>query len=240
MLRVRSNHTSSLSQTCCEIGATVNEISSSVGKVIRRWPTPEARRWVLSFLHDVAASDDTLSVVAVGSAIRPAVESDDLDLVVILRDGVSQHWRAPIEIDLRGYEISKVDHELASGSDLLTWTVKYGVALFDRGAVWKRIVEEWSDRLQLPDPKVAEKRAAAAHAQLVALEEVGDASAANEVRVSYLTHRARAVLSRSGTFPASRPELAGQLRAIGESQLAREIDLALEDRRRLASESTAV
>lgn len=216
------------------------ESPSSVDQVIQRWPTPEARRWVLSFLHDVAESDDTLAVIALGSAIRPAAESEDLDLVVICRDGVSQHWRAPIEIDLRGYEFSKVDHELATGSDLLTWAVKYGVALFDREAVWKQIVEAWTDRLQLPDPKVSEKRAAAAQAQLEALEEVGDATAANEVRVAYLTHCARAVLSRSGTFPASRPELPGQLRAIGESVLAREIDSALADRRRLASESTAV
>ena len=214
--------------------------SSSVDQVVRRWPTPEARRWVIDFLREVSESEGALAVIALGSAVRPSVESEDLDLLMVCKDGRKSHWRAPIEIDLRAYQVSDVEKELASGGDLLTWAVKYGVALLDRGCVWTEIVNSWKHRLQLPDPEVAERRADLAHTQFEALEEVGDSAAANEVHVSCLTYRARAALSRSGTFPASRPELADQLREIGEYELAKDLDSALAKRQRMASENAAV
>ena len=116
----------------------------------------------------------------------------------------------------------------------------HGVLLYDRHQVWERLVDKWGGRLRLPKPEIAERRAARAYSQFQALTEVGDDAAANELLVSHLTHLARAVLSRAGIFPASRPELATQLRSIQKVELAESLDGALAARRQMASETTAV
>ncbi len=213
---------------------------SRAGQVIRRWPTGQARTWVTSFLQEAAQSKDVIAVIALGSAVRPDVPSEDVDLLVLHTGGARLKWRAPIEVDLRGYDMSKLEHDLGLGADLATWGIMYGVALYDEDGVWERIVDRWRGRLRLPDPDVAEKRAAKALSQLRVLEEAGDDAAANELMVSYLTHLARAALSRAGVFPASRPELVDQLRSIHQGDLADSLEAALMARLRLASETTAV
>ena len=45
--------------------------------------------------------------------------------------------------------------------------------------------------------------------------------------MSQLTHRARATLAMAGVQPASRPELSGQLRDLGEVELADGLERAL-------------
>lgn len=219
---------------------SVSDSYSDLDEVIKRWPTREARAWVGAFLDRAERSQKILAVVALGSSVRPAVPSEDLDLLVLHTDGADLDWRPPIEIDLRSYDASAIERELAAGADLATWCVRFGLPLFERDDAWTRLVEAWGERLRLPDPDTADQRAEQARRQLSVLEEIGDEGAANEVRVSYLTHRARAALSRSGIFPASRPELGGQLRSIGEVKLANALESALAERRRLASESTAV
>lgn len=216
------------------------DFHTKIDEVIKRWPTREARAWATAFVNRAAASPDILAVVALGSSVRPGVPSEDLDLLVLHAPGADLNWRPPIEIDLRTYDVSAIEGDLKEGGDLATWAVKFGVPLFERAGAWGRLVESWDERLRLPDPETGDRRAEKAWNQLSALEEIGDEAAANEVRVSYLTHRARAALSRSGIFPASRPELGAQLRSIGESELADALDSAMTERRRLASESTAV
>jgi hypothetical protein len=61
------------------------------------------------------------------------------------------------------------------------------------------------------------------------LLQIGDADAAREQALSYLTHLARAELLEKGVYPASRPELPEQLRKIGDHHLARRLDCLLED-----------
>lgn len=217
----------------------MNERPASVEKTIKRWPTEKAREWVLSFLSEVERRKGVLAVIAVGSAVRPSVESEDLDLLLVRKEGSKGYIRPPIEIDLREYEVSHIDKELASGADMLSWAVKYGIPLFDRSGTWEGIVQRWRGRLKLPDPRMAEDRAAIALEQYKALETMGDASAANEARVSYLTHRSRAALSRARVFPASRPELVSQLRSIGEEDLASQLEYALDRRKELSSESVS-
>jgi hypothetical protein len=56
---------------------------------------------------------------------------------------------------------------------------------------------------------------------------VGDEDVTIDLRVSLLTHLARAVLAEAGVYPASRPELSGQLRQVGDSELADELEAAL-------------
>jgi hypothetical protein len=58
--------------------------------------------------------------------------------------------------------------------------------------------------------------------------EFGDADAAHEQAASYLTHLARAELLDRGIYPASRPEMASQLRAISSNQIAEQLDSLLQ------------
>ena len=62
------------------------------------------------------------------------------------------------------------------------------------------------------------------------MREVGDEDGFNELNVTYLSHRARARLATAGVHPASRPELPGQLRELGEVDLADSLEAALATR----------
>lgn len=216
------------------------DFASRADEAIVRWPTPTAREWVLRFLRELGSSPAVLAVVAMGSAVRAGVESADLDLLVVVRDGTQFQVRAPIDIDLRHYHSGALESELEDGNDLLSWAVRFGVALYDPDGCWQDLRAAWKDRVKLPDPTIAEERAARASKQLDALREAGDVSAANEVEVSCLTHLARAELSRAGVFPASRPELVAQLREVGNGELAGRLERALAERSRLTAESAAV
>lgn len=187
---------------------------------IRRWPTPRSKVWTLQFLNEAAADDNINAVVAVGSAVRPAVQSADLDLVVICREPADLRVKPPLEIDLRTYRAEQVPQELARGNDLLGWAVKFGRVLFQREAFWDAISESWRHRLPLPPPDVAEQRANEAFCRLTKVLEIGDFDAAEELALSYATHLARAELLKRNVYPASRPELPVQLREIGSDEAA--------------------
>ena len=73
-------------------------------------------------------------------------------------------------------------------------------------------------------------RADAIRGHLKYLREVGDEDAFDDLNVSYLSHRARAVLAAAGIHPASRPELPGQLRDMGDADLAARLEAALAKR----------
>jgi predicted nucleotidyltransferase len=204
---------------------------SSVERIIRRWPTTNSREWLSSFLDRVREDSNVVAVVVVGSAIRSTAPSDDLDLVVICRDRRILREKAPIEIDLRSFDLDRIEGDVRKGQDLLTWSLRYGVPLYDPNGVWADLVHRWKGRLPMPDVSVARSRAETALAQLEAMRAAGDADAVIDLRVSYLTHLARAALAEAGVFPASRPELAGQLRGIGRADLADRLDEALSARR---------
>lgn len=93
------------------------------------------------------------------------------------------------------------------------------------------MVGSWQDRLPLPSAALARERAAGAHERLVKVLEFGDADAAHEQAVLYLTHLARAGLLDRGIYPASRPELASQLRVSSRCQFAEQLDRFLQDDR---------
>ncbi len=52
----------------------------------------------------------------------------------------------------------------------------------------------------------------------------------DEQRLVALTQEARAFLIRKAIFPSSRPELPGQLREVGETELAERLEAALLER----------
>ncbi len=210
-----------------QLSAHSAQRSSDALETVRSWPSATARAWTLD-LVERARSDETIeAVVASGSAVREVEISDDLDLVLVYQGRRPDLTRPPIDVDLRQYERDDVPGKLARGHDYLSWTVRFGRVLFERNAWWSRLRAEWNDRLALPSASEAWKRAHRTERHLQEMLTAGDRDAAAELRVSVLTHLARAALSDAGTFPESRPELAGQLRGIGEEALADQLDEAL-------------
>ena len=171
-----------------------------------------------------------VSVIVIGSAVRPGVASDDLDLLVLCHDVSALKEKAPIEVDLRKVSVHDVEKRIGDGHDLLTWAVRYGMVALDKDGYWAGVVARWDDRLPLPDVSVCEARAKAAWKRMENMRVIGDENAIGDLAVSYQTHRARAGLAARGIYPASRPELSGQLRTIGEFEIAADLDAALSAR----------
>ena len=191
---------------------------------ILRWPTARSKHWTETFLCSAKSNPNILAVIAIGSAVRPGVSSSDLDLVVICKDPNAFNEAPPIEVDLRVYSAAGIDPQLKSSHDMLGWTVRFGQVLLQRDSFWNDVVNSWRHRLPLPSSELARSRAAAAFRHLTNVVESGDADAAHEQALLYLTHLARAELLDRGVYPASRPELAGQLRGIGSYRLAAWLD----------------
>ena len=144
------------------------------------------------------------AIVASGSAVRDVEYSDDLDLLIVYRTYHPSLPRPPIDVDLRHYERADVLRKLKDGHDYLSWTVRYGRALFERDAWWARLSVEWNDLLPLPSATEARERARRARRLYDEMPAIGDRDAAAELRTSMLTFLARAALSSAGVFPKSR------------------------------------
>lgn len=199
---------------------------------VRRWPSPRTRDWLTLFLERAEADKNVVAVIVIGSAIRPEVASDDLDLLVLCRDVARLREKAPIEIDLRKADLHCVEEKIRAGHDLLIWAVRFGLPLLDKDGAWAGITRRWTNRLPVPDPTVALERAEAARRRMEKMRAIGDDEAFAELEVSYHTHRARASLAMAGVQPASRPELSGQLRGLGQTKLAVDLEGALSRRMR--------
>lgn len=191
---------------------------------IQRWPTQRSKAWVSSFLDSALLDDNIVVVVAVGSTVRRDVTSADLDLVVLVKDVSSLTAKPPIEVDLRSYPSDQVDTLIAGGTDLLGWSVNYGKVLLQKEQAWDRVLERWQGRVPLPSGEIATQRAAEALRRFTNMMEVGDLDAAHEQALSYLTHLARAELIKKRVYPASRPELPEQLRAVSSDSLAEPLE----------------
>jgi hypothetical protein len=191
-----------------------------IDDVIRRWPTPRSRIWTANLLDEVADNDEVVAIVGIGSAVRADVPSVDLDLLMISNGPVELKKKPPVEIDLRIYDVAQVTEEIAKGNDLLGWAVNFGRVLFERDDYWTTLVHAWNGRLPFPPADVAARRAEEAYGRLLGLLDVGDSAAAREQALSYVTHLGRSQLLSRHVYPASRPELPAQLRAIGSDRLA--------------------
>lgn len=206
---------------------------------VRRWPSARARTWFESFVHRAARDSNVVAVVVVGSAVRPRVTSEDLDLLVVCHDIRALKLKTPMEVDVRKVELGSLERDISTGHDLLTWAVRYGKPTLDKEERWAKIVCRWVDRLPLPDVSVCAARANTAYQRMEEMRAVGDQNALNDLNVTYQTHRARGSLAAAGIYPASRPELAGQLRTIGEFDIANDLEQSISARRLNSEDSNA-
>ncbi len=218
-------------QLAADRGGRAPEVPTSWLAAVQRWPDDAARNWALGAIEQAMANETIQAIVATGSSVRDVEFSDDLDLVFVYHECRPAMPRPPISIDLRGYDEAEVTQKLAAGHDYLSWTVRYGQILYERGGWWTSLRADWNDRLSLPSVTEAIARAEKAKCFSMELREAGDEDAADELQLSSLTHICRAELSRAHVFPKSRPELDGQLREIGQHRLADQLSGALESRR---------
>lgn len=197
-------------------------------EAIRLWPSPEAKEWVRTLLKWAWKDPRVNVVVAIGSAVRPVKSSVDIDLVLAYDNPPPSFPSPPIDVDLRYFPAEQLRDLALSGHDLVGWAVKYGVPLIDKDGHWSDLIEEIGDDIPPPPPTTALRRAERAKRFLQQLVAARDEDGAHEQLLSFLTHLARARLASHGVYPASRPELPQQLRAVGEHQLARALKRAID------------
>ena len=195
-----------------------------------RWPSDEARTWVRGLLRQATNDPATLAIVLYGSAVRGVGEPGDVDLLMIRR-GAWRDTDVPLDVDFRVFGHSDIEARIGGGDEVLGWALRLGVPVFERDDWWSALVARWHGRLPLPSADAADERARRAERAAKGLRESGDVDAAEEVRLTALTQRARSKLVRAGVFPLSRPELPEQLIAIGEHGLAAELDPFVAERR---------
>jgi hypothetical protein len=199
-------------------------------QAIRCWPSHEAELWVRQFLSQACNDPRVLAVVAFGSAARSSDYSADVDLLVVYEEAKPFLAGHPLEVDIRWYERADAERMIAAGHELLGWIVKFGQPICEQNGYWTRLHNTWSDRVPFPSASVASGRAERADHLYADLLRIGDVDAAQEQFLVALTERARATLIREHIFPASRPELPGQLRKIGDLTLAASLEEALKER----------
>jgi hypothetical protein len=193
----------------------------------RKWPSEQARRWALTEIPRLCASPEICAVVFFGSIVRN-VPATDLDVLYIYASVAPQLGKPPIDVDLRRFKREEVDGELRKGSDLLGWCIRYGELICERNGYWTSLVKEWKDKIELPSAAIALERARKAERLLKEVASIGDDDAALELYLTVLTHLGRARLIERRIYPASRPELPGQLRAARDAKLADLLQEAIE------------
>lgn len=207
---------------------------------VLRWPTGDAREWAVRAFPQLCADNGVVALVLLGSTIRPADSSFDLDCLYVFRGARPAIPRPPADVDIRGVDSAQVDHLIADGHDLLTWSLRLGRLVCEKDSYWSHLRDSWLERLPFPSAVVADQRAKKAEKLLAELRIAGDDDAVVEQLVTSLTHRARAVLLRAGVFPASRPELPAQLRQVGAATLADALASAIRERTLNAHRSALV
>ena len=198
--------------------------------VIRSWPTERAKAWLVSFVERSRRDDNVVALVAIGSAVRPTAAAEDLDILALCRDKSALKDKAPIEVDVRKMNASGIESDIQRGDELVTWAVLFGRSLLDKDSLWEGVVQRWADSVPLPNMDVSLERAEAIRERMQEMKEIGDQNALCDLNVSYLTHLAWARLAKACVFPRSRPEIPGQLEAIGEHDLAAKLTCALAER----------
>lgn len=207
----------------------------SIVDIVRRWPSRKAKAWVEAIIPKACSHPSVLAVVAFGAAVRTTRFTADIDLLVIYDHEKPNFEGRPIDVDIRWYERNKAESFIREGQELLGWVVRYGELLCERDGYWTEIREEWVDQMPFPSAEVAEQRVERAWRLYRELSEMGDEDAAQEQGVVALTQQARAKLIRQHVYPASRPELPEQLRAINEVELAKKLEAALRERERASA-----
>ncbi len=196
-------------------------------QAVRRW-VGSSKPWLSSFLGFAPSIPSIVSVVVMGSAVRPGTHRrSDFDLLVIYK-GERPKLEAPAEVDIRQIPAERVNQLVSSGHEILCWALKFGTPVYDQNGFWQTMQESWIDHLPLPSASEARKRGKQALERAQEMLLADDESAADDLLLAALTQFVRERLIKHGVFPASRPELPTQLREIDRNdRLATLLDDAM-------------
>ncbi len=181
----------------------------------------------LHFLREAGLLKHSV-VVLIGSYARGAQTSrSDVDLLVLLQEPRRPILKAPYGVHFQFEDIERFRRRLRKRDDYAIAALKFGKPLHDSGNLWEELQQHlksgiWPDwRAKI---KQAERRIKLADELLV----TDDIDAATEEYLAIATQISRAILLRHGEYPLSRPELAKQLLARGETTLAADIERLVE------------
>jgi hypothetical protein len=195
-----------------------------------QWPSEQARQWVTDFVQRACSADQTRALVMMGSIVRPLQSVNDVDVLYIYENDPLAFRHHPLDVDIRGLSVTDVHRRFEERHDLIIWALEFGHIICERNSFWSSLRHRFKQQQILPSKQIALDRAEKAEIKLREMEKLGDANAAGELRISALTHRAWYKLLSFGLMPASRPELPSQLRTIGQSELADELEHAFQAR----------
>jgi hypothetical protein len=193
-----------------------------------RWPSDEAKGWIVNFVMRACAIERTRALVMIGSIVRPIATVNDVDLLYIYDEEPLSFRHHPLDVDIRAFSVLDVLKRFEQQQDLIIWSLEFGHLLYERDAFWSELRRRFKERPLLPSPQTALDRTKRAERRLTELEGQGDTDAAAEQLVSTLTHRSWFQLLSAGVLPGSRAELSSQLRDVGQYNLAAELERAIQ------------
>lgn len=178
----------------------------------------KARRYLRQLLRQAKRENSLEAVVVLGSAARSTQVKplSDLDVLVI---GETTVPNPPAGVQVSVLTKDTLGKRATQGDDFAQWALRYGLPLVGE-RLCRQIGAEVLPQAQWPDPAVSLRRARARLDDAETLWKMGDLDAAREEARYVISHIARAVLLASREFPLSRPELATQLRSVGDHELA--------------------
>ncbi|WP_420264630.1 nucleotidyltransferase domain-containing protein [Candidatus Magnetominusculus dajiuhuensis] len=163
--------------------------------------------------------DKEASVVLVGSHARnKQTWRSDMDFIVVTPERI-RRWKVPLNVHIIFDTRNEFTDKLIHGNDFQQWAVRFGKLLMDYSGWWNTVknsegIDIWPDwRLKIRHAKKAQSIAS----QLLMDD---DWDNAEEEFLLSASHIARALLLRNKIFPLSRPELAWQLKLIGQDDLS--------------------
>ena len=192
-----------------------------------RWPSEEAKAWIVSFTTRACALQGTRALVLIGSIVRPIDRVNDVDLLYIYDKEPLSFRQHPIDVDIRAFSTPDILKRFQAHQDLIIWSLRFGHLIWEQDTFWSELQRSFKQRLVLPSPRPALGRAERAERRLAELKGQGDFEAAAEQLVSALTHRSWFQLLSVGVLPASRAELSTQLRDINQHELAVKLEKAI-------------
>lgn len=180
--------------------------------------------WILRELKTAGMLDRAV-LVLIGSVARGVqTRRSDIDLLLVLADEGRLAVRPPVDLHLQQESRARFLARLRARDDYPAWALRYGRIIHDPDGWWAAQAESEKTSGRLPDwtPKIdIARKSLRWAADLLA---TGDMEAFEEQCLYAASHLARATLLQRGVMPLSRPELAAQLREVGEVEVAASLD----------------
>lgn len=183
--------------------------------------TLSERKYLRGLLGMLPSKDP---VVLVGSWARGAAASEWSDIDILVVSDVRPSLPPP-RIHVIVIPRAEFERRLLEGDDFPQWALRFGVPLAGRRA-WARLRSRLLQAAPWPGSYRKIHQAMRKLRTAEDLLHMGDSDAAEEEIRFGLSHIARAELLSHNVFPLSRPELAQQLKGIGDSALAQMMNRA--------------